>query len=87
MKNLTRYDLDGCGDHECMCYAQMLEEANGEYVKFSDIAEFLPSASANSDNLAILLRKWAKWYISDQKNMPPFADTIDAVGSVAERQI
>ncbi len=41
ISNLTRYDLDGCGDHMCMCYAQMLEEKYGEYVKFDDVVELL----------------------------------------------
>ena len=33
-----------------------------------------------------LLRKRIKWYMSNQKDMPPFADTIDLVGSVAQQK-
>jgi hypothetical protein len=42
MSNLTRYDCVTSGTYDC--YGEMVKCDDGDYVKFDDIKEFLPTS-------------------------------------------
>lgn len=55
MANLKRYDVVGYDpDTQETCYE--VEDEDGEYVKFEDIKEYLPSASDNKQSFQSLCK-------------------------------
>ena len=78
MLNLTRYRVD-VFDIAGTPVAAFSEDANGEFVKFDDIKEFLkPSHNTGSLKLPPDIKEKFSKFVAEQKDIPPeFAQVVD----------
>lgn len=63
MENLKRYDFD---EYDSLYGAKFIEDATGEYVKFSDIKEILNTSTNSASPKLPTLVECERWYIKEK---------------------